>query len=173
MIILNVNNSNPSLENTILESYISSFDFSNLTLCEALHKVLKNITMQKDYIIIDKFAKYFSKVFYERLEKEDDYNHFNSEKAMYLMVFILILLDIDFKLKGMFFNKTENVKLIDFMILVKYLNEGLNFDNDFLRESYKYIKLLGLTNLHCENIFLNKHKLFLTKENSRNSKFFK
>lgn len=77
-----------------------SFEISKISVCESLHKILKNFTFSKDFILIDKFSKAFSKIFYEKLNANDDANIFNSENAIYTIVFILIVMDIDFKSKG-------------------------------------------------------------------------
>ena len=173
LIILNINYADPELANRILENYMSSYEFSESTLYESLNKVLRNITMQKDFILIDKFSKCFSKIYFERLQRLNVSNPFNSENAVYMLVFILILLDIDFKLKGKTLFTQEKVKFLDLMILLMYLNEGQNFDNEFLMESYKYTKISGLTNIQNTLSHLNKHKLFLTKENRKKTKLYK
>jgi hypothetical protein len=149
---------------SLLENYINSFDLSKLKIWEALHKVLKNLAFKKDFIIIDKFSKIFSKIYLNHLESSGELHQFNSENAVYMFVFILILLDIDFKFKGKANLIKESVNLIDYMILLKYLNEGLNFEAETLKESYKYVKLIGLTNINTTQFFLTKYKLNLSKD---------
>jgi hypothetical protein len=142
-------------------------------LCECLHKVLKNFSLNKDFIVIDKFARSFSKVLFEKLALANDTVLFNSENAMYMLVFILIVLDIDFKIKGSIIIKEANVNFLDFMILVKYLNEGLNYTNEYLKEAYKYTKNFGYTNINNKQYYLYKHNICLCKENKRISKSYK
>lgn len=100
MILFNSNYSDSRLAENLLENYIMSFDMTKNSLCECLHKVLKNFSLNKDFILIDKFARTFSKILYEKLAVTNETVIFNSENAMYMMVFILIVLDIDFKIKG-------------------------------------------------------------------------
>ena len=54
------------------------------------------------------------------------------------------------------------------MILLKYLNEGLNFDSEYLKDNYKFTKLIGFTNIHNNQIFIYKNKLTLSKDNNKN-----
>ena len=98
--MFNNNYSDPNLADKLLESYILSFDMTRCKLCECLRKVLRNFSLNKDFIVIDKFAKIFSKIYYSRLQLTTDSNQFNSENALYLVIFALIVLDIDFKSKG-------------------------------------------------------------------------
>ena len=58
------------------------------------------------------------------------------------------------------------------MILLKYLNEGLNFDNEYLKENYKFTKLIGFTNLHNNQIVIYKNKLILSKDNKNKKKTY-
>jgi len=100
LILFNSNYSDNKFAENLLENYIMSFDMSKNNLCECLHKVLKNFSLNKDFIVIDKFARSFSKVLFEKLAVANDTVLFNSENSMYMLVFILIVLDIDFKIKG-------------------------------------------------------------------------
>jgi hypothetical protein len=59
------------------------------------------------------------------------------------------------------------------MILVKYLNEGLNYTNEFLKESYKFTKNFGYTNINNKQYYLYKNNLCLFKENKKTSKNYK
>lgn len=100
LLLLNINYSQTQLMETLLENYILSFDLSKLKVWEALHKVLRTLSLKKDYIIIDKFAKVFAKVYWEQLENSEETHEYNSQGAIYLLVFIMILIDLDFKLGG-------------------------------------------------------------------------
>ena len=95
----------------MLENYINSFDFSKSTLCESLQKILRNLALKKDFILIDNFSKIFSKIYFNNSKNYNEIKYFNSENAMYMMTFILILLDLDFKLKGMIYFKFRKCEI--------------------------------------------------------------
>jgi len=107
--------------------------------------------MSKDLKDIDRFSKMFAKVLCKLSFKNSNKKFINDELALYQLVFAMLIFDMDFKNKGKFcfsnvmklFILIVKCKFLDFMIILKNLNDGSNFDNQFLKESYKFTKLIG------------------------------
>jgi hypothetical protein len=140
-IILTTQYSNTILLKELKQFYFNSFDYEKTNLRERLQKCL---TIDNDIIQIDSLCKVFASSFYGKITKNEDNNYLKSEFSTYQLVFALIILDISIKeaspcvYKKFFF---------DLQIMVKNLNEGENYNNDYLKNCFRFVKSIGLINM--------------------------
>jgi hypothetical protein len=136
---------------------------------------------------IDSLVKSFAKSYYKYAQSFDT-KFLASQHAVYMMVFSTIIIELDTlyqkklplpaqvkPLKNSYnsksytnfnsFNKSassmpKDNRFLDFMILLKNLNEGENFDMNFMKEIYKFSKLIGVSgcNLNSNEYLKNGFK---------------
>ena len=77
-----------------------------------------------------------------------------SEHALFMFIFGLIMIEIDIKENHKDNNSLKIDSLFyDFLIIIKDLNDGKEFDNHICNEFFKFAKLIGFINI-TDNIIL-------------------
>jgi hypothetical protein len=123
--------------------------------------------VKNDIIQIDNLCKSFTNSFYKSLQKNEDKKYIKNEEALYSIVFTLVMIDACLKEEVGNINNNPlplplpslSVSLpldknniykkyfCDMMIILKNLNEGGNYDVDFIKNCFKFSKLMGYVNL--------------------------
>lgn len=111
---------------------------------------------------IDNICKIFANSFHKSLYKNEDKNYLKSEHAIYMLVFSMLLTDINIKENNDGFNM-NNSKFYDLMIMLKDLNEGEIFDKSYCKDCFKFSKLVGYVNISNIKMNLNKKPVGLYK----------
>ncbi len=108
-----------------------------------------------DFTKIDEISKNFANIFYRKLKqswcivKNDSQENletlFKSEHSIYMLIFALIVTDINLNKFSVQPSKvTINKIFYDLMIILKNLNDGKNFNSAEIKEYFNFVKVMGL-----------------------------
>ena len=128
-------------KSTILESYFSLLNTQNKSIFQNIKKIIKIFDLTtNDIKLIDQLSFSFSKVYYEYSKDNCSFNIFKSQNAIYNFVFALIITQLTYN-QNILNEKIDKEKIIcDFIIMIKNLNEGKNYENDLVIEAINEIK---------------------------------
>jgi hypothetical protein len=73
-----------------------------------------------------------------------------NEYSLYLLIFATLMIDIDIKNNKKNPQKLETL-FYDLIIILKDMNDGTNFDNNFSLELFKFSKNFGFINVNDES----------------------
>lgn len=126
--------------------------------------------LQKDLTIIDNISKNFACAFKNCFDKNEDKDYLKSEHSIYMLVFSLLLTDLEFKNNDNSIKNISNTgdlknqKFYDLVIYLKNLNDGENFDSGYIKNCFKFAKLIGFINLSNKEVNINKKNLDLYRD---------
>lgn len=125
----------------LIDVFLSSFNTSNLTIKDILSKVMSNIINPKDIFAIDRISKSFAKTYYPTIQYTEENKLIRSQNALYCLVFSLIITEMSINTPSSLEQKEKYI--CDLMILLKDMNEGQCFNQEYLNSLIKYIKSTG------------------------------
>ena len=128
-------------KSTILESYFSLLNTQNNSIFQNIKKIIKIFDLTtNDIKLIEQLSFSFSKIYYERSKENSSLNKFKSQNAIYYFVFAFIITQLSYN-QNTSNKKIDKEKIIcDFIIMIKNLNEGKNYENDLIIEAINEIK---------------------------------
>ena len=128
-------------KSTILESYFSLLNTQNNSIFQNIKKIIKIFDLTtNDIKLIDQLSFSFSKIYYERSKENSSLKKFKSQNAIYYFVFAFIITQLSYN-QNISNKKIDKEKIIcDFIIMIKNLNEGKNYENDLIIEAINEIK---------------------------------
>ena len=128
-------------KSTILESYFSLLNTQNNSIFQNIKKIIKIFDLTtNDIKLIDQLSFSFSKIYYERSKENSSLKKFKSQNAIYYFVFAFIITQLSYN-QNTSNKKIDKEKIIcDFIIMIKNLNEGKNYENDLIIEAINEIK---------------------------------
>ena len=127
-------------ESTILESYFSLINTEINSIFHSIKKIFKIFDLTtNDIKLIDQLSFSFSKIYYE-YNKENCFKYFKNQNAIYFFVFSFMITQLTFN-QNLSNEKFDKEKIIcDFIIMLKNLNEGKNYENELIIEAINEIK---------------------------------
>ena len=127
-------------KSTILESYFNLLNTQNNSIFQSIKKIFKIFDLTtNDIKLIDQLSFSFSKIYYE-YNKENCFKYFKNQNAIYFFVFSFMITQLTFN-QNISNEKFDKEKIIcDFIIMLKNLNEGKNYENDLIIEAINEIK---------------------------------
>jgi hypothetical protein len=73
------------------------------------------------------------------------------EYSLYILIFAILMIDIDIKQNKKNLDKIDTL-FYDLLIIIKNMNDGSSFDNNFALELFKFSKNIGFINTNDEPI---------------------
>ncbi|KAH4696790.1 hypothetical protein HBH67_186910 [Parastagonospora nodorum] len=117
----------------ILNSFINLFDFTGQRLDEALRQLLHSFRLPGESALIERIVERFAEKYMEMAQPENIAN----KDAIYVLTYAVIMLNTDQHNPNM---KDKRMKYEDFAKNVRGVNDGKDFDPDYLRAMYESIK---------------------------------
>ncbi|KAF1955729.1 Sec7-domain-containing protein [Byssothecium circinans] len=119
----------------LLHAFMCLFDFKGLRVDEALRQLLNSFRLPGESQLIERIVIEFSKQYYEQAQPEDIAN----EDAIYVLIYAVIMLNTDQHNPNL--GKTsKRMTFEDFAKNLRGVNDGKNFDQDFLKAIFESIK---------------------------------
>ena len=118
----------------ILKAFMKLFDFRGLRLDEALRLLLHTFRLPGESALIERIITDFSEEYYNAAQPEEIAN----KDAIFVLTYAVIMLNTDQhnpNLKG-----DKRMKLEDFAKNLRGVNDGKNFDPEYLQAIYDSIK---------------------------------
>ena len=128
-------------KSTILESYFSLLNTQNISIFQSIKKIFRIFDLTtNDIKLIDQLSFSFSKIYYEHNKENLSFKTFKSQNSVYYFVFTFIITQLSYN-QSLSNEKIDKEKIIcDMIIMLRYLNEGKNYENDLLIEAINEIK---------------------------------
>ena len=128
-------------KSTILESYFSLLNTQNNSIFQSIKKIFRIFDLTtNDIKLIDQLSFSFSKIYYEHNKENLSFKTFKSQNSVYYFVFTFIITQLSYN-QSLSNEKIDKEKIIcDMIIMLRYLNEGKNYENDLLIEAINEIK---------------------------------
>ena len=128
-------------KSTILESYFSLLNTQNNSIFQSIKKIFRIFDLTtNDIKLIDQLSFSFSKIYYEHNKENLSFKTFKSQNSAYYFVFTFIITQLSYN-QSLSNEKIDKEKIIcDMIIMLRYLNEGKNYENDLLIEAINEIK---------------------------------
>jgi brefeldin A-resistance guanine nucleotide exchange factor 1 len=118
----------------ILDAFVSLFDFKGLRVDEALRQLLNSFRLPGESALIERIVNVFSTKYIEAAEPEQIANH----DALFVLTYAIIMLNTDQYNPNV--KPQARMKFEDFARNLRGVNDGKNFDEEYLREIYEAIK---------------------------------
>lgn len=118
----------------ILEAFISLFDFTGLRLDEALRQLLHSFRLPGESALIERIVTIFSRHYIEMAKPEG----ITKEDAIFVLTYAVIMLNTDQHNPNL--GKEKRMQYEDFAKNLRGVNDGKDFEPDFLRAMYESIK---------------------------------
>lgn len=126
-------------KSSVLESYFNLLNYKNNTIFQNIKKIFKLFDLSSNDIkLIDQLSSSFAQAFYSHNKNN---SLFNSQNAVYFFVFSFIVTKIAYSQN---INNKEKI-ICDMILMLRYLNEGENYDNNLIKESVSEIKKNDIT----------------------------
>ena len=156
-------------KSTILESYFSLLNTQNNTIFQSIKKIFRIFDLTtNDIKLIDQLSFSFSKIYYEHNKENLSFKTFKSQNAVYYFVFTFIITQLSYN-QSLSNEKIDKEKIIcDMIIMLRYLNEGKNYENDLLIEAINEIKKNKVPIILPSEIIDYEKKLFNVQIRRRN-----
>jgi brefeldin A-resistance guanine nucleotide exchange factor 1 len=117
----------------ILSAFIGLFDFTGQRIDEALRQLLHAFRLPGESALIERILTEFSEKYFKMAQPESIANG----DAVYILTYAVIMLNTDQHNPNM---KQKRMQLEDFTKNVRGVNNGKDFDPEFLQEIYDSIK---------------------------------
>jgi brefeldin A-resistance guanine nucleotide exchange factor 1 len=117
----------------ILSAFIDLFDFAGLRIDEALRQLLHAFRLPGESALIERILTEFSEKYYKMAKPESIANG----DAVFILTYAVIMLNTDQHNPNM---KQKRMQVEDFQKNVRGVNDGKDFDPDFLQGIYESIK---------------------------------
>jgi hypothetical protein len=124
-------------KSSILESYFTLLTSKEGSIFQNINKIFKIFDLTtNDIKLIDQLSYSFAKIYYA--SKINNYkNFFESQNSVYFFIFAYIITQLNYNQSKV----EEKEKIIcDFIIMLKNLNEGKNYDINLMKEAVNEIK---------------------------------
>jgi brefeldin A-resistance guanine nucleotide exchange factor 1 len=118
---------------TILSAFIERFNFTGQRIDEALRQLLHAFRLPGESALIERILTEFSEKYFQMAQPESIANG----DAVYILTYAVIMLNTDQHNPNM---KQKRMQLEDFKKNVRGINDGKDFDPEFIREIYESIK---------------------------------
>ncbi|KAI8942638.1 hypothetical protein NX059_000692 [Plenodomus lindquistii] len=118
----------------ILSAFINLFDFKGLRLDEALRKLLHTFRLPGESALIERIVTDFAEQYLEKAQPEN----ITSKDAIFVLTYAIIMLNTDQHNPNMKGNKRMQYE--DFAKNLRGVNDGKDFDPDYLQAMYDSIK---------------------------------
>ena len=119
--------SNPLPPAKLLRFYFNSFSYANMSYLQALSATFQHFELSLNNIErIDCVCKAFAQTAHTM-------KHFRSENAMYHFTFAFVIAVLRFSKK----QQSKHEMICDFVMMIKYLNEGKDYDTGFVIDCMK------------------------------------
>lgn len=146
----------------ILYNYFNSFSYETINFNNILKKVLKGIELdcsKEDILIkIDIISECLSYSLFHLSKSSNEVSYFESETILHQFLFAVLVIDLEVQLncrgkqyKFNFIKKISdkiNKLFLDFMVIIKDINNGKNLDSNKVKEFLKQIQLTGFLKLN-------------------------
>ncbi|KAL1798571.1 hypothetical protein ACET3X_002608 [Alternaria dauci] len=117
----------------ILSAFIDLFDFTGQRIDEALRQLLHAFRLPGESALIERILSEFSEKYFKMANPEGIANH----DAIYILTYAVIMLNTDQHNPNM---KQKRMQFEDFRKNVRGVNDGKDFDPEFLQGIYESIK---------------------------------
>jgi brefeldin A-resistance guanine nucleotide exchange factor 1 len=118
----------------ILKAFISLFDFTGQRLDEALRQLLHSFRLPGESALIERIVTVFSEQYIEMAKPEG----ITDKDAIFVLTYAVIMLNTDQHNPNV--KKENRMQYEDFARNLRGVNEGKDFDPEFLRAMYDSIK---------------------------------
>lgn len=118
----------------ILQAFIAEFDFTNLRVDEALRRLLHSFRLPGESALIERIVTEFASQYFQQNGAGDIAN----TDAIYILCYAIIMLNVDQHSPNMKGNK--RMVLEDFARNLRGVNDGQNFDAEYLKSIFDSIK---------------------------------
>ncbi|KAF1964602.1 Sec7-domain-containing protein [Bimuria novae-zelandiae CBS 107.79] len=118
----------------ILQAFISEFDFTSLRVDEALRRLLHSFRLPGESPLIERIVTEFSAQYFQQVGSGDIAN----TDAIYILCYAVIMLNTDQHNPNIKGNK--RMALEDFARNLRGVNDGKDFDPEYLKSIYESIK---------------------------------
>lgn len=118
----------------LLKAFIGLFDFRGLRVDEALRQLLNSFRLPGESALIERIINVFSEQYYQQAQPEEVAN----KDAIFVLTYAVIMLNTDQhnpNLKG-----AKRMKVEDFSKNLRGVNDGKDFDPEYLQAIYEAIK---------------------------------
>ncbi|PWN47694.1 Sec7-domain-containing protein [Violaceomyces palustris] len=116
----------------VLDAFIGLFDFGDKPIADALREMLESFRLPGEAQQIDRITEKFSKKYFAAKPPG-----INSEDAVYVLAFSIIMLNTDLHNPQ---NKKQRMSLDDYKRNLRGVNDGKDFDPDYLSGIYDSIR---------------------------------
>ncbi|KAI5378787.1 hypothetical protein J4E82_002238 [Alternaria postmessia] len=117
----------------VLSAFIDLFDFTGQRIDEALRQLLHAFRLPGESALIERILSEFSEKYFKMAKPEGIANH----DAIYILTYAVIMLNTDQHNPNM---KQKRMQFEDFRKNVRGVNDGKDFDPEFLQGIYESIK---------------------------------
>lgn len=118
----------------ILQAFIAEFDFSNLRVDEALRRLLHSFRLPGESALIERIVTEFSAQYFQQVGSGDIANI----DSLYVLVYATIMLNTDQHNPQV--KNDKRMALGDFARNLRGVNDGKDFDTEYLKCIYESIK---------------------------------
>lgn len=116
----------------VLDAFIRLFDFEDVPVAEAMREMLESFRLPGESQQINRIAETFAKIYFVTAPKD----LIKSEDAVYVLAYSVIMLNTDLHNAQ---NKRK-MKVDDYRRNLRGVNDGADFDPDFLGSIYESIR---------------------------------
>jgi brefeldin A-resistance guanine nucleotide exchange factor 1 len=118
----------------ILKEFMKLFDFSGLRLDEALRRLLHTFRLPGESALIERIVTYFAEQYFNEAQPEGVANG----DAIFVLTYAVIILNTDQHNPNL--RSDKRMKLEDFARNLRGVNDGKNFDPEYLQSIYDSIR---------------------------------
>ena len=138
---------NPLPPSKLLRFYFNSFSYANMTYLQALLTTFQHFELSLNNIErIDCICKAFTQTLYTMKQP------FRSENAMYHFTFAFVIAVLKFSKQ----QQDKHEMICDFIMMIKYLNEGKDYDTSFIIDCMKEVLNGNVMNMLKEKEMCNR-----------------
>lgn len=117
----------------LLHAFMTQFDFRGLRVDEALRQLLNSFRLPGESQLIERIVTEFSEQYYEQAQPVDIAN----KDAIYVLIYAVIMLNTDQHNPNL---KSKRMAFEDFAKNLRGVNDGKDFNPEFLRAIFESIK---------------------------------
>jgi len=129
---------NKEFNKKVLKEFINTFNFSGTRIDQALRMLLFTFQIPGEAQIIDRLIEAFSNKYFADIENSSFKNYMENSDSVYYLAYNIMILHTS--LHNPKVNKKEKMNKESFQKNLKNLNNGKNFDEEFLSEIFNEVE---------------------------------